>query len=483
MAATAEEWSHRNRGMSILGVSHLSLLTEQTFDRFRSRAPSLSLGIMQGKRRASMMNNVVFSTMQTARSATHIAKLKETLLKPVGLILVDETHMLPTTSYETIQGYFPDAQLIGYTATPFRQKKIMTNCFDKISFSISLAELIAAGYLVAPEVHAFSRDGMEDLDVIANVMGLYQTREAGRPAIAYLKTIDEAKLLRNAFESVGVVSRCVTSDVSPDQRTEIFASFRAGRIQVLTTVDVLTAGFDASLVECIFMPHGTKSPTQYIQRIGRGLRQHPGKTSCRVYIYGDAPSVSNHAFEKLTRTVLLAGSSKSESATFREDLDNTFHTKGSEIYEWTKSVVDAVTRFEKLGMPHFAALLDQKRFPEQFMRSIQELLKRLPKKKTKLPHGEKPASEAQQSVLFNAGFGSEICGQLSKNEAHVMISALFNKKNGTSSTEHFTVPEGSHAGKHVSELPHAYRSLVKKRFPDSPVAALITEWESRRKHA
>jgi superfamily II DNA or RNA helicase len=484
MAMTADELVRVGHGILIL--SHLSDLTgadSQTVKRFKLRAPHLNVGVLQGKHRPNPMNQVVMSTMQSARMDKNIRFIKETLCRKISIIMVDETHMLPTNSYEIIQKAFPDAQLIGYTATPCREKKLMTNYFDKISFTISLQELIDMGFLVPPVIHEIEITHTETEQAIAaNVIGVYMTRERGKKTIVYVRTIDEAKLIRNALETVGVKARAVTSDVPGVSRQEIYQDFREGSTDVLVTVDVLTAGFDAPVIESIFMPYGTKSPTQYLQRVGRGLRPYGDKKVCRVYMFGDAPTVSNRFFEKINHIALNAG--KKSLATYRDELDLTFLPKGSEVYLWTKTVVDLVNRMEKIGMKNFAQLLDEKNFPKHFMMSIEELLKRLPKKKSSRPHGEKPASDGQKSVLFEAGFDSSLLATVTRNEASTMISAIFNKQNDPKgNAREFILTEGNYKGKHVSELPFKYRNIIKKNFPGSKAAELINAWESRRRRA
>lgn len=484
MAMTANAWIQANPGRSILNLSHLSLLTDQSFRRFKLRAPSLSVGIHQRQKKAVMTNDVVISTMQTARSKKHIEHIKQELIKPVGLIMVDETHMLPTQSYETIQAYFPNLPLIGFTATPFREKRLMTNYFDKISFTISLQELIDQGYLVPPVVHEIAVTHADDERAeIMNIVSLYLREQRGLPAIAYMKTIEEAKMLRNVFEEHGVKARAVTSEVTGPERQLIFDSFNDGSTTVLTTVDVLTAGFDAPHVRSIFMPYGTKSPTQYLQRIGRGLRPCEGKTSCDVYILGDAPQVGKKLYDKINKVILLAGSSSKTKTTYKEDAELNFFARNSEIYEWTQEVNRVIKKMESLGMDNFAELLDRKQFPEEYMTSIKELIKRLPKNAKKMKDGDKPASDGQKSVLFEAHFTSDFVDKLTKREASMMITAIMNKEHKAShgSLEKFKLTEGLHKGKYVFQTPHAYRQKVKKGKPDSPAALLIKEWESHRK--
>ncbi len=484
MAKTASDWKADNRDKAVLVLSHLSTLTDQTAERFKLRAPKLTTSILRGKQRPSMLADVVVSTMQTARSAKHIQELKAVMCREIGLLMIDETHMLPTSSYDQIQAHFPGVPLIGYTATPFRQRKIMTNVFDKVSFSISLEELIAQGFLVPPELRAIPAQGQTPTEVIAQTLALYEAQEHGHHAIVYMRTVEDAKTLRNAFESIGVRARAVTGDVTAGARKDIFQSFAKGETKVLCTVDVLTAGFDAPQVETIILPYKIKSPTQYLQRIGRGLRKAPGKTCCRIYAFGDSPTISQKLYEKMQELALKAGSQTGTRETFTDELNYNFWEPESEVYTWTQTVVDAIERMEKLGMSTFAQALDHKTFPPQFMRSIQELLRRLPERRTPLPHGTKPATEAQRALLFEAGFSSDLCQAMNKAEASMMISTLYNHANNAPKQQAaFIVQDGKYKGKHIAELPHAYRTIVKKRFPESPMAALITAWESRQRRA
>ncbi len=468
---------------AVLVLSHLSLLTEQTTDRFKLRAPQIQVDIMQRDHKPKWNSQVVISTMQTSRNLKKIEWLKENTVRNVRTIIIDEAHFLPVESYQTILGYFPDAKIIGFTATPYRDRQVMTKIFDKISFSISLQDLIDMGYLVPPKLNEIVTKGETIADVMATVVHLFQTQTPDRQAIVYMQSIDDARMLRSAFEHAGVTASAVTQELVGDYRAQILSEFNAGRTRVLTTVNVLTAGFDSPCVGAIFMPYGTSSPTTYLQRIGRGLRPADGKSDCMVYVFGDAPSISRRAYEQMTNKILNAGGGLRQYPTFGEDLLYNDHDTSSDIYVWNKTVVEAITKMQKLGMMNFAQLLNAKHFPKRFMDNIGTLLSNLPARASKLPHGQQAATEAQKITLFKAGFGSEAISNVSKNEASMMIGTILNNSNRSSSQQRFCLPEGSHMGKHVSETPHAYRSLVKKRFPDSPVAKLIIEWETERKRA
>lgn len=477
-----KRYTEANPTKAVLILSHLSLLTEQTYERFKIRAPSVNVAIMQGQTKARWNSSVIISTMQTSRSADHIAHLKENTVRNVGLIIVDEAHYIPNTSYQQILNYFPDAKIGGFTATPFRDKKIMTSYFDKISYSMSLQELIDNGYLVPPVLHQIEERGSSIEDIMATVLNLYKQHQMGKQAIVYMQSIDHARLLKSAFDDIGISAHAITSELVGEYRSQILSSYNSGTIKVLTTVNVLTAGFDSPNVESIFMPYATQSPTTYVQRIGRGLRLNPaiGKDHCDVYVFGDAPSISKRIYEKMNNLVLFAGGKPKSYDTHKDDLFFSPHETTSDIYVWNKSVVDTIDKMEKLGMNEFARLLDQKQFPKRFMDNINKLIATLPNKK-KNTSGDVLATAAQKSVLIRSGFTSDQMASVTKHEASMMIGSIFNQENRVKKQTPYTVTEGMHAGKEVYECPHAYRSYMKKHYPDNPVTKTIIQWEERKK--
>jgi hypothetical protein len=72
-----------------------------------------------------------------------------------------------------------------------------------------------------------------------------------------------------------------------EQRAEVLAAFREGRIHALTNVAVLTEGFDDPGVSCVAMARPTRSEGLYAQCVGRGTRLHPGKKDCLVLDFAD----------------------------------------------------------------------------------------------------------------------------------------------------------------------------------------------------
>lgn len=66
--------------------------------------------------------------------------------------------------------------------------------------------------------------------------------------------------------------RYVDSKMDVDSRVSAIEQFRNGDLEVLCNFDVLTTGFDAPSVDCVFVGRPVKSTLLYTQMIGRGMR-------------------------------------------------------------------------------------------------------------------------------------------------------------------------------------------------------------------
>lgn len=474
---TCNRFIRDNPNRSVLILSHLSILTRQTSNRFRQRAPHLKLGVLQAGERPDVDCNIIISTMQSASIEKKANWQKMQCNYPVGLIIIDECHFMTCDSYEKALSFYADVPVIGCTATPFKASALMTHYFDEIAFSLSLQELIDMGFLVAPKLFEITRAGNIVEEVIAQVMAIYQEKEKGNKAIFFMQTIEDAKALATAFIGVGVNARAVTSELVGEYRDSILGGFNDGDIDVLTTVNVLTAGFDAPKVEAIFMPYATQSATQYLQRIGRGLRTAAGKTECRIYVFGSSPSVSRKLYDKLQARVLRANGKNGEFDTYRDDMEYNDFDRSSEVYHWTAKVLNSITKLEKIGLGEVAQMLNEKRFPPKFLTKIDKFMNRVPKSKIKR-RCVTAMTEKQFEILDKEGFTG--ISNLSRYEANCLIAALFNPSLAAATDEKYVLKSGRFAGRHLDEMSPKYIQLLLWKYPASAIANTIREWQYER---
>lgn len=96
--------------------------------------------------------------------------------------------------------------------------------------------------------------------------------------LVFVRFIREAEALKSKVPGAIVI----TGETPPAERDRILRDFKAGKIQVLINIGVLTTGFDDPGLDTILLGRETMSLALYYQMIGRGIRPHPEKEYCMV---------------------------------------------------------------------------------------------------------------------------------------------------------------------------------------------------------
>ncbi|MCK5192288.1 MAG: DEAD/DEAH box helicase family protein, partial [Desulfobulbaceae bacterium] len=120
----------------ILFLCHIKDLAVQLYESYQAHGKSPKAAFMfVGTRKPFFSSKILFSTMQSACSDKR--RLNKPLGKRVTHIVIDEAHFFGVKSYEKIcDEFYPDAKVIGFSATPFRQNQFSFSMFDRVSFAI-----------------------------------------------------------------------------------------------------------------------------------------------------------------------------------------------------------------------------------------------------------------------------------------------------------------------------------------------------------
>jgi superfamily II DNA or RNA helicase len=220
-----------------------------------------------------------------------------------ALIVVDEAHHAVSPSYRAILDAFPDARVLGLTATPDRaDERAMGQVFESVATVYEIRQAIDDGYLcgirlLSVKVEAIDLAGIAtvagdlnqgQLDAAMNVEKVVHgivkpTLElaGARRTIMFTTSVENAHRMAEVFNRYRPNSaRAVDGGTPLDERRGILAGHRRGDYQFLCNVGVLTEGYDDPLVSCVGMARPTKSRALYAQCAGRGLRIADGKTDC-----------------------------------------------------------------------------------------------------------------------------------------------------------------------------------------------------------
>ena len=201
----------------------------------------------------------------------------------------------------------PNLRIVGLTASPYRLGHgYITDdpaIFSALIQPTSIEELIHKGFLstlrsklttTKLEVEGVHKRGGEYIEselqaavdttdknrlVAAEIVRLGHTRKSW---LVFCAGVAHAQHIAEALNNEGITTECVTGETPSAERDRILTDFKQGRIRALTSVGVLTTGFDAPGIDLIAMLRPTMSPGLYVQMAGRGLRIAPNKTDCLV---------------------------------------------------------------------------------------------------------------------------------------------------------------------------------------------------------
>lgn len=235
-------------------------------------------------------------------------------LPPADLVVVDEAHHTPAGTWSRILEAYPDAHVLGPTATPCRADGRGLGGFFRVMIKgPSMAELIASGFLapfrvIAPAKPDLTRIGvrhgefkldelaavMDQPKLVGDVVTQYHRYGEGRKAIVYALNRKHAGHIHNSLGEANIVAAVIDGETPVDERDALLRKFAAGEIQVIVNVGVFVEGTDIPDVGCIIIARPTKSIGLYLQMVGRGLRSAPGKPDC--IIIDHAGVVEMHGF-------------------------------------------------------------------------------------------------------------------------------------------------------------------------------------------
>jgi len=208
-----------------------------------------------------------------------------------SLIVYDEAHHAVAYTYRTLLADYPDARVLGLTATPQRgDGRPLGDLFERLVVGARYPELVEAGHLVPCRVFRPPEYLGSDL-ARAPLDAWRQLEEAGLagPCFAFARSVEEARAQAKAFSAAGIPSRAVTGECGNVRREDAIAAFRDGNVRVLWNVFVLTEGVDVPAASTILLARGCSAAGTYLQIVGRALRPAPGKSSA---VLVDLPGVS-----------------------------------------------------------------------------------------------------------------------------------------------------------------------------------------------
>ena len=229
----------------------------------------------------------------------------ENFIKDVGLVIVDEAHY---NSFRKIFQFYENANILGVTATPLSSNRALplNDNYHKLIVGESISNLIESGYLSDAEtftydvnLHGLKIGSNGDFTVSSSelVYGNYFMQEKllfayeevaiGNKTLIFNSGIETSIRVEEMFKKRGFDIRHLDSTFSDKDRKDVLAWFKEKPNAILTSVGILTTGFDEPTVQTIILNRATRSLTLYHQMIGRGSRRLPNKNVFKLIDLGN----------------------------------------------------------------------------------------------------------------------------------------------------------------------------------------------------
>lgn len=241
------------------------------------------------------------------------------LAERTGLVVVDECHHQPSTTYVEVMSRLPAAYRLGLTGTLDRPDGLGPLAVAVLGPGYTEVEqeaLIQAGLVVIPTIYmidsgyqhsgssswAFiqesrAKDWRRNATIAAIVLD--ERKQGGRVAIS-VALREHAEILEKMLrEQYGVPAMAVLGTTPTEVRDRAYRDVAAGRLVIIAT-QLFDEGVNLPELDALIAAAQGRSPVQVAQRMGRLMRNWKGKPRPRFYDLADmnVPVLASQAKER-----------------------------------------------------------------------------------------------------------------------------------------------------------------------------------------
>ena len=211
-------------------------------------------------------------------------------ISDVGLVIIDEAHY---NSFTKLFKFFEKSFILGVTATPLSSNKDlpMKDNYNELIAGETIENLIENEFLARAETYAYDM-GLTSLEIGSNgdytvkssedlytspamlqkTIDAYKKHSLGKKTLIFNNGINTSISVYYAFRQAGLPIMHLDNTANKKQRRQILDWFHETPDAILTSVSILTTGFDEPTIDTILLNRATKSLTLYYQMVGRGSR-------------------------------------------------------------------------------------------------------------------------------------------------------------------------------------------------------------------
>lgn len=292
-------------GQPALWLTHTSPLAQQAEDRANFFLPDIGEIGRIGGGKWNIGEVLTIGMIQTLVRNPEKAAAD---MDKFGLVILDEAHHCPASTFLKVLGSYNPWYLYGLTATPYRRDKLENLMFQTLgetTSKVSMEEVEKYGGIMVPTVryrtvHSATVDGNNIQHIITKYVVNNKKRNlmivsdvlAEAAAGNYCIVIADRKahceilyeLISTGWDKTGIA----TGNYSKKYVQEQVEKYNRNEITVLVaTYSLLGEGFDVPFLNRAFITSPFRSEAKAEQLIGRIQRTHEGKKDAVVYDYVD----------------------------------------------------------------------------------------------------------------------------------------------------------------------------------------------------
>ncbi len=235
--------------------------------------------------------------------------------------LVHNCHFAVSDGWKQMMTKYPNARFLLMTATPIRlDGRGLEEIADVMVMGPSVQTLIDQGYLVPSVVYAppspealsvkkFTDKEMSSLldknRIIGDIVKTWLYRSAERKSVTFAVDKAHAEHIAEEFRCAGVSATTVTDVTPDDERARIWKDFDHGTLRMVTSVGVISYGWDHPICSTVVLARPTDSLGLFLQQVGRGCRPAPGKD--HLLVLDHAGNTVRHGMYEDEREWSLSG--------------------------------------------------------------------------------------------------------------------------------------------------------------------------------
>ena len=290
-------------GKKVMVLTHRIELSKQTSKMLKGFGVANKVINSEVKELYDQDDYMCFVAMvETSNNRLQEEKVK---INNIGLVIIDEAHY---NSFRKLFKYFDKSTILGVTATPLSSniKLPMKDNYKHLIIGESIQSLIDKNFLAKANLYNYdvslrtlklgingdytvksSDEFYSAHSMLGKLLTAYEEIAKGTKTLIFNNGINTSLYVYETFKKAGYNVRHLDNKNTATERKEILEWFAETPDAILTSVSILTTGFDEPTVESIILNRATRSLTLYFQMIGRGSRVLPNKNEFNVIDMGN----------------------------------------------------------------------------------------------------------------------------------------------------------------------------------------------------